>query len=1067
MRILYSSLHNHSEYSLLDGFAKPEEYFKRASEIGLKAFAITEHGNQYSWVYFDKIKKNYPDIKMIFGIELYECFDMSVKDENNKYFHLIALAKNENGRKALNSIVTKSNFEGFYYKPRVDITLLRPYANDLIILTACLASKLSREKNYKKCIEYVNEYNSIFPYFYLEMQSQNNIEQEEYNKKILKLSADTDTPFVITTDSHVAYEEDLKYQARHVQIAHDSDTISEAYDGCYLQSEEEIHKIMDKQIGIENVNIGLEETNKIADLIEFVEMPFQKPKLPKFKIPESFKSELDYLKYLCKQGWERRNINNLPLAEIEKRKERLNYEIEIINQMGYVGYFLIVWDFVNYAKSSSIMVGDGRGSGGGSFVNYLLGISELDPIKYDLIFERFLNPERVSMPDIDLDFSDKAKIVEYLSNKYGVDNVCQIINFSYITPVVAIKDVGKVLKIPYFICDKISKKFTNSTFDECLANNTNILIEYKEYEELFEIASKISGRVRHASIHAGGVGIVDTSINDFMGMKVGSDNEHIIQVDKVMVEEIGIIKFDILGVSTLSVLQNAMKYAGIKPEDLSIDNPDFFNNDKMYELLQSGRTNGVFQVESQGMKDLLLQLKPTNLEDVSAILALYRPDSMPMLEDYIYYKHHEDEIKYWHTDMIPILNKTYGCIIYQEQIMDIVRTFGGRSYGGADQFRRGIGKKNVKLIQEESSKLKDEIIQNNYPEELAEKISSYLATMGGYSFNKSHSALYSILALKTAYLKANYPLEFFCALLNQNRNNFGILNKYIVDAISFGIEILPPEINKSIEEFTIYKGKILFGLSAIKDIGENIVRYLLAERQKGVFTSLEDLNCRLNLSKTQVVALIKSGAIPCKDKMQFLKKYAKSLYKTSEFKEVTTLPKLSVLKDKYNIDTDIVKTKEERLRLYNKAKYIEHKSTQEFKFNKHMNDFENQYLQEEAFWEFETLSIFLNHNPFNEALKLISHSFDELPNNSEGVIVGVIANITKKKDRHGKQFAFISLYSVFGLIEITCWHTQFKRYEELLCKRMQVSILYKKKDDKAIVKEVMEYKEWLSIRKDG
>lgn len=395
----YSSLHNHTMYSLLDGFGTPKEMLNRAKEIGLKAYAITEHGTEYSWVYFDKLKKDYPDIKIIYGVELYECFDTSVRDKNNKYFHLIALAKNENGRKALNRIVTKSNLANFYYKPRVQISDIKPYADDLIICSACLASKIARETDYQRCVEYVKEYKEVFPHFYLEMQSHSSSEQEQYNLKILQLSKDTDTEFVITTDSHAATKEDLYYQARHVQIAHDTETMTESYEGCYLQSTEEIHEIMDKQIGYDNVCVGLDNTNRISDMIEDVKMPFQSPQLPTYPLPESFASNYDFLKHLISEGWKSRKFDELSEAEQKIYRERIDYELGIIHQMNFDGYFIIVWDFINYAKTHGVKVGSGRGSGAGSLVCFTIGITDLNPIKYGLIFERFLNPERISMPD--------------------------------------------------------------------------------------------------------------------------------------------------------------------------------------------------------------------------------------------------------------------------------------------------------------------------------------------------------------------------------------------------------------------------------------------------------------------------------------------------------------------------------------------------------------------------------------------------------------------------------------------------------------------------------------------
>jgi DNA polymerase-3 subunit alpha len=1058
-----SSLHNHSMFSVLDGFATPEEYLKRASELNLKSFAITEHGNQYSWVYFDKLKSKYPDIKMIYGVELYECFDISIQDKESKYFHLLALARNEQGRIALNEIITKSNFEGFYYKPRVSLEMLKPYAEHLIITSACLASKLARKFCYKKCIEYVNEYKSIFPYFYLELQSHSHSDQVIYNQKIIQLSKDTNTPFIITTDSHAAIKDDLYYQARHVQIARDDDTLTESYEGCYLQSTQEIHEIMDKQIGIDNVNLGLGNTNKIADLIDIVNMPFQEPKLPTYPLPEGFNDNFEYLKNIAQKGWLTRRFDNLSIAEQDKRKQRLEYELNTIQTMGFSGYFLMVWDFIIWAKNNGVFVGPGRGSAGGSIVCYLIGISELDPIKYDLIFERFLNPERVSMPDIDLDFSDRDKVVKYLTNKYGEDKVCQVINFSYITPIVAIKDVGRVLNVPYFVCDKISKKFTYDTYEECIQNNSDLYETYAEYSELFKIASKLSGRVRQASTHAGGVGIVDTKITDYMAMKLGSKGEHVIQVDKKIIEDIGIIKFDILGVATLNVIQEVVNDLKLDLYEIDINNPNFENDNQAYELLQKALSNGVFQVESQGMKDLLLRLHPENLEDVSAVLALYRPDSMAMLEDYIHYKHNPSEVKYWHQDMEKLLTKTYGCIIYQEEIMDIVRVFGGRTYGGADKFRKGIGKKDKVLVKQEANKLYEEIIHNNYDNELAKRISEYLAVMGGYSFNKSHSALYSVLCLQTAYLKSHYPVYFFKALFNQNRNDYGALNKYIIDSRQFNVEILLPHINKSDSTFKVDNGKIIFGLEAIKGIGEKFVSELITERINKKFEGFDDFKIRLNPSTSQIVTLVKAGAIPTKNKRQFLINYAHSLFDQKDYKPVTTLPKLEELQTKWNIDINKVKEKEQRLQIYNEKRAVEYKKMQVEKYNKHMQDFVDKYLQNEKFWEFEALSIFISNNPFEKVYEYIT-PFEEVEDGSKCVVVGIVADVSKKTDRKGKQFAFLNMYSAYGLIDVTCWHSQFKEYQDILKRGNQIAILCKKKEGKGFVEAIKPYDQWLIDR---
>ena len=1056
----YSSLHNHSHFSLLDGFATPREYLERAKEIGLKSFAITEHGNQYSWVYFDEIKKEYPEIKMIYGVEFYETEDLLVKDKDSKYFHLVVLAKNENSRKAINKLVTKSNFEGFYYKPRITIYDIKPYANDLIILSACLASKLSKEKNYNKCIEYINEYKNIFPHFYLEMQSHGFKNQELYNQKILQLSKDTNTPFVITTDSHAATKEDLYYQARHVQIAQDKETMSEIYEGCYLQSEEEIHEIMDKQVGYENVVIGLENTNKIADMIDIVDMPFQEPQLPHFPLPEEFKTNYNYLKHLLDKGWIKRKIDNMSKDDIDIRKERVKYELSVISQMDYEGYFLIVWDFINFAKNNNVMVGGGRGSGAGSLVCYLLGITDIDPIKYGLIFERFLNPERISFPDIDVDVDDREKVINYLIDKYGENNVCQIINFSEITPIVAIKDVARVLDVPYHIADKISKRFTFDTFEECIEHNPTIYEEYPEHKELFDIASKISGRIRHASVHAGGVGIVDTSINDYMGMKLGDKGEHVIQVDKKKIEEIGIVKFDILGVQTLGVIKEVMNDLDISYNEISINNPEFENDKLSYQLLSEAKTNGVFQVESQGMKDLLLRLKPSNLEELSAVIALFRPDTIAGIEDFIYYKNHQNEIEYIHEDMKNILSKSYGQLVYQEQLLDIVKVFGGRTYGGADKFRKGIGKKDVKLVQEEANKLYQEIIDTGYGEDIAKTISEDMRKKGGYLFNKSHSISYADLCLRTAYLKSHYPLYFFKALLNRWKDNNGKLSQYIVDALDFGIKVLPPDINKSKENFTVHNGVILFGLSAINGIGENTTKVILDERNKnGKFKDFNDFINRTNLSESQIVILVKAGAIPLKNKRKFLINYAKNTFNYREYKDVVSLPTLKILKEEWGIDTDIIKNKEERLKLYNQKRKVQHDIQMRKRQKEHIDKFVKKHLQNEAMWEFEALSIFITDNPFVEIYKYL-RPYDEIENGNQVVIVGVISNVVKKKDRNRNQYAFVSLYSAFGIVEILCWASHYAKYQDIIKKNNKIAILCDKKEDKYFVNQIKTYDQW-------
>lgn len=1085
----YSSLHNHTYYSLLDGYGSPKEMLDRAKEIGVKAFAATEHGNMYSSIYFDLIKKDYPDIKMIYGCELYECEDITVKDKDNKYFHLICLIRNEQGRKDLNKLITKSNFEGFYFKPRCTVEDIKPYADNFVISSACLASKLARESDFEKCIEYVNEYKEAFPYFFLEMQSHSHQDQCSYNQKILELSKRTNTPFIITTDSHAPKKEDLYYQDKLIQIGrkssnNDKNAIenSEVYEGCYMQSEDEIHEIMDSQIGYENVCLGLENTNKVADLIENVDMPFQKPQLPTFPLPDGYRDNNEFLWHLVRQGWKDRGYDNLSEDEQQVRRTRLNYEMGIIHSMGFDGYFLFVWDFIKAAEKLGIEVGKGRGSAAGSLVCYCCHITDIDPIKYGLIFERFLNPERVGLPDIDTDVGNRDAIIDYLVDKYGEERVCQIINYSYITPTVAITDVGKILGFPYNQMQKLSQKFTFDKWDDCMKANPNLLADNPQYADLFDIAKHLSGRVKTVSIHAGGVGIVDTTINDYMPMKIGTKGEHVIQVDKHYVEDIGIVKFDLLGVATLNLVKEIKDDLHLDPWDYDINNPEFENDKATYELLASGKTNGVFQVESAGMKDLLIRLKPKleqlDFEVISVILALYRPDSMGALDEYVEMATGGSRPPSIHPDMDEILKDTNYCMIYQEQLLDIVKKFGGRTYGGADLFRKAIGKKIVELVQKESEILRGEIVANGYSKEIADKIANELSQKGGYLFNKSHSYSYAVLCFETAWFKAHYPTYFFKALFNQNKDKAGAINKYILDARYFNVDIMPPNINHSGMNFTVDKDKVLFGLSAIGGIGESLSKQIIEERENnGIYKSFDDLIQRLSLGKASVIALIKSGAIPCKNKREKLISYLKSEYQPLKFSEVQSLPTYKKLEEDWNIDLKkyvipssgrrIVYDKEALLAEYNRLKKIQFEENQKVRFQKYIDD-NKKYLEDEQFWEFQTLQVFINDNPFDAAYTFLT-PFEDVPDGEKCTLVGIIAKVQKKKDKNGKQFAYINIYSSFGLVEGIVWHSQLKEYEDLVKKGQQVAILCKKdSEEKVIVEKLKPYSKWLEyVRKKG
>ncbi|MDR2570673.1 MAG: DNA polymerase III subunit alpha, partial [Oscillospiraceae bacterium] len=1052
----------------LDGYASPKEHLEKAKLLGLKGFAILDHGACFGFPYYDKIKSEYSGIKMIYGTEIYEAFDMHERDKDSKYFHLVILIRNEQGRKDLNKLITKSNMDGFYYKPRLDLNAFKEYdCNNFVVLSACLASKLARCDDYEQCLRYVEEYKAIFKHFYLEMQSHKHDDQAKYNQKILQLSQDTDTPFVITTDSHFANAEDSKWQNYLVSIgrnqkgdnAKDNLELSEIYDGCYMQSEEEIYEIMSHQIGEENVKSGLENTNIINDLIDIVNMPFQEPQLPEFQVPCGFDTTVDYFRHLVECGWLERGFDKLPHERESEYRTRLEYEFDIICKMGFVGYFLIVYDFCVYADSIKMARAPGRGSAAGSLICFLLKITNLDSIKYGLIFERFLNPERISMPDVDCDYGDRAQIVQYIENKYGRNKVCQIANFVYITPLMAIQDVGRLLGLPYALTQKISEYFKVDSFEKAFELHPSLKQKYAEHMELFEIAERISGRVRGISQHAGGVCVAQTELSDYMPCKVGKDGEQVIQVDMRIVEQIGMVKFDVLGVETLNIVQQAVEDSGLTLWDVDINNEVFENDEKSYKLLGEAKTNAVFQLESSGMKNLLLRIKPKNINELSTVLALYRPDTIPMLEQYITNKNDCSKITYIHEDMKEILKPTYGIIAFQEQVMDIVRKFGGRTYGGADLFRKAIGKKDKALVKQEVEKLQSDIINNGYNEITSIEICRLLKDMGGYSFNLSHATAYAVESLQTAYMKAHYPLQFMKTLLNSKKDNNGKLNKYMVDAKEFGVEIIPPHINKSTDKFEIVDDKILFGLSAINGLGETVTQLILSERRtNGIYKNIEDLLSRVKLNTSQVVSLIKSGAIPTKDKEKYLLKYGDLLIDRKSYKQRKTISmSLSELKLNFGIET---KDKTERLRLYNFVMEKHYIKQQEEKCRKQLKDFTEKYLADKEFWEFQSLSVFINNNPFESVYEYVM-PFNDVEDGGSAVVVGVISNVLKKNDRNGKKYAYIQLYSSFGIIEIICWHQQYSKYLDLIVKGSKVAVKCKKKDNKAFVSDIKTFQQWL------
>lgn len=966
---------------------------------------------------------------------------------------------------------TLGHLHGFYSRPRITKEdIAKEDTNNLIILSACLASRLSRADDYDTCVKLVQEYKSLFPHYYLEVQAHANSEQAKYNQKIMRLANDTHTKVVVTNDVHAATKEDLYYQDYFLRIAHDTETAAEIYEGCYFMSREEQHEILDSQIGYDAAEWCINNTDEVADLCDYVDMPWHEPELPKIEIPPQYSNSAAYLKDLVKEGWKKRGIDKFNVEKQKIYRKRVDDELFVIEKKDFCDYFLILVDYINWCKKNNVIVGPGRGSAAGSLVCYLIGITQLDSIKYELDFGRFLTIERKDLPDVDVDVSDRAKVVEYLTQKYGEDRVVQVMNIVYTTPVTSIQDVGKVLGFPYAEIRKISEKFVQKTWKDCLEANSEVA-ENPKYKELLDIASHINGRPRGYGIHAGGVIVCRHPYYEYIGIRHGTDGEHVISVDKVMDEKIGLVKFDILGVASLVAIDEAKREDNIPDWEIDINNPEFENDKATYDLICSGRTDNLFQIESSGMKDLVAQLQPRSIEELSALIALYRPDAMPSIPTYVDCKYHPEHIHYFHPDMEPIFRSTYGVNIYQEQSMKLTKVFGGRNDAGADRMRKCLAKKKPEKVKEEVELLYDEILANGYDKATAEHICDELSTKGGYGFNKSHSQAYAVICLQTAYLKTHHPLAFFKAMLNLNKAKVGKVNKIMVDARSFDIQILPPSINRSGMDFTVSNGKILFGLSAIGGIGNTLAEAIIAERDRnGKFKGLEDFTSRVRATKAQIIALVKSGAIPTKNKRAFLEKYIASGLEQSEFKPVSTLPTKAVLLSKWDIDTEHYKVgkkvdKETVLRIYNEKRRVVYETEKLKKKEAYMAEQSEKYLKDEQFWEFQTLQTFIiDKNPFEKAYEYIQ-DFSELETDDFCVLVGIIAKIQKKKTKTGMQFAFVNLYSGDGIIELTVWPRIMSDYQDLIVKGSQVAVLGKKEDESHVIaNDFKPYKQWLHDR---
>ncbi|MEK7653563.1 MAG: DNA polymerase III subunit alpha [Patescibacteria group bacterium] len=877
---MFVHLHTHSHYSLLDGLGKIDELVKKAADLKMPALALTDHGVMYGAVEFYKSCKK-AGIKPIIGVEAYVArnghLDKRPKIDERPY-HLILLAKNEIGYRNLVKLTTIAHLAGFYYKPRIDFELLEKYHEGLICSTACLVGELANNiigGNLNAAREMIIRYQNLFGQenFYLEVQHHPSLSHQLLvNHHIFELAKETGAPVVATNDVHYPnkdddFAQDVLLCIQTKKVLSETDRMSYVgVDLSFRSAEEMKEDFKDHPEAVEN-------TLKVAELCDF-ELPLGQPILPNFPLPEQMTAD-DYLRQLCEEGIIKRFDGQVAPAI----RERMEYEISVIKKTGYAGYFLIVQDFINWAKNNSIVVGPGRGSAAGSIVSYLTGITNIDPIKYDLVFERFLNPERISMPDIDTDFADTRRddVLRYVSDKYGQDRVAQIITFGTMAARNATRDVGRVMGLPYNYCDRVAKlipmKMNLDEATQSVPEFKEILAEEKG-QKLIQIAKRLEGVVRHASTHACGVVITPESLDNYSPRQFGSQGEEsiVIQYEMHAVEDLGLLKMDFLGLANLTIIEQTLeiieKIHGLK---INIDEIPL-DDKKTFKLFCQSRTTGVFQFESSGMKRYLRQLLPTELEDIIAMVALYRPGPMEYIPDFIAGKHGRKKPSYLHPKLQPILERTHGVAVYQEQLLQIARDLAGFTYGEADILRKAVGKKIKKLLDEQETKMVDGMVKNGIDKPVAKKIWEFILPFAAYGFNRSHAACYALIGYQTAYLKANYPAEFMAALLTADQGNTDRIAIEVEECRQMGIEVMPPDINESYSTFTVVaeslkteKPRVRFGLLAIKGLGENIVRTIIKERKEnGHFKDLEDFLSRVktkDLNKRSLDALIKSGCL--------------------------------------------------------------------------------------------------------------------------------------------------------------------------------------------------------------
>ena len=1024
-------LHVHSEYSLLDGACRIKELINKAKENNMPALALTDHGVMYGVIQFYK-EAVAQGIKPIIGCEVY----LAPNSRKDKSYgkketpsHLILLVKNKIGYQNLIQLVTKSFLEGFYYKPRIDKEILKEYSEGLIGLSACLQGEIPRlilQNSFTEAQKLALNYQEIFGEgnFYLELQNNTMPEQLKVNQELIELSKTLGIPLVATNDVHYINKEDSEAHdiLLCIQTAtnlNDPDRMKFSTNEFYFNTQEEMLQ------HFADVPEALENTLKIADECN-LEIEFRNAHLPDFNVPNNL-TDQDYLKQLCYEG----ALNKFKHVDAEV-KERLDYELAVIEKMGFATYFLIVWDFVDFAKKHNIMVGPGRGSAAGSLIAYCLNITNINPLDYNLLFERFLNPERISMPDFDIDFSieGRGEVIEYVSKKYGRDKVSQIITFGTMAARAVIRDVGRALGVPYSQVDKIAKMIPfepNMTIEKALQMEPDLKNRMENeptVRKMIEISSKLEGLSRHASTHAAGVVLSREPLTDFVPLQLTSEGEISTQYIAEDLEPLGLLKMDFLGLRTLSVIYNTLNIISkTKGETIDIDKVPL-DDPKVYELLAKGECCGIFQLESSGMVDLVKRMEAESIEDITALLALFRPGPLGsgMIDDFINRKKGKVEIKYLHPKLEPILRDTYGVIVYQEQVMQIASQLAGYSLGQADILRKAMGKKIKEVMKKQQKQFIEGSVKNGIDKKTAEEIYDLIAYFAGYGFNKSHSVSYAFLSYQTAYLKAHYPVEFMAALLTSIMQNTDKVVKYIKECQNMGLKILPPDINESLIDFTVVDDKtIRFGLAAVKNVGRVAVENIIKEREEGgSFSSLLDFCQRVDLrsmNRRVIESLIKCGAFDS--------------LKTSRAQLLAVLDKsIQIAQDqqreKRNGQASLFVIKNERL-LDNFQGFPDMSTVQEFT------------RQELLTMEKETLGFYLTHHPlddYHDRLAEITNTdsahLEDFSDKSHVILGGVVTNIKKKTTKNGNAMAYFSLEDLFGTVEVVVFPKIFEECKEVL-----------------------------------